>query len=162
MNKNWRIALSTVTMIGFSLAGWAGSATAAPEPEPTHVALDAHNNAKLWPLHRKGAFEIDSSVKLPREAVMKARQAAREAYTAVLAPYAKIPAGAAERAAVAKYPGASVQEISLQAVRHNLVYIALLRRSDMRHLVIVDAGNGRVLATRDFRVRQDHRDKHEA
>ena len=160
MNKSWRIALSTVTMIGFSLAGWAGSAAAAPETN--HVIMEAHHSAKLWPFQHKGAFEIDSSVKLPREVIMKARQAAREAYTAVLAPYAKIPAGAAERAAVAKYPGASVQEISLQAVRHNLVYIALLRRSEMRHLVIVDAGNGRVLATRDFRVRQDHRDKHEA
>lgn len=112
-------------------------------------------------VRRKGAFAVESSVKLPRETIVKARQAGRDAYTAVLAPYAKVPVGAADRAARAKYPGAAVEDIGLQAIRHSLVYIAVLSHGDMRHLVIVDAGNGRILSVRDFRIRHDHRDMHE-
>ena len=160
MKKKWRIALFAATVAGLALSGWAG-ASAAAASEPSHVSVDAPLQTKSWASHRKGAFEIESSIKLPREAIIKARQAGRDAYTAVLAPYAKVPVGAAERAALAKYPGAAVQDIGLQAVRHNLVYIALLSRADMRHLVVIDAGNGRVLSTRDFRVRHGHHDKHE-
>ena len=160
MKKKLRIALATATVAGLALSGWAGASVAAT-PWPSRVSVDAPLQPKSWMTHRKGVFEVESSVKLPREAIVKARQAGRDAYTAVLAPYAKVPVGAAERAARAKYPGAAVQDIGLQAIRHNLVYIAVLSQADVRHLVVVDAGNGRVLSTRDFRVHHSHRNPHE-
>lgn len=103
-----------------------------------------------------GHVTVNSSVKIDPQTMRRASQAAREAFASVLNPYARISPEQARLAAERANPGTQVQDISLNAVHDNLVYIALLGLSTpgMRRLVFVDAGNARILATRDLPVRR--------
>ena len=115
--------------------------TPAPAPAPPAPCGPAHGR-------------IESSVRLSAETAAKAAQAARDAYDAALAPYARISREQAAKAALARFPGARAEEVHLQSVHRNLVYISVLALpSGWRQLVAVDAGNGRVLLARPLRVK---------
>ncbi|PWI57925.1 PepSY domain-containing protein [Sulfoacidibacillus thermotolerans] len=105
------------------------------------------------PPGRPEPVRIESSVQVNQETVIKAAKAGREAYSQVLSPYAKISADVAKKAALERFPGTECKDVSLHAVRHNLVYLVLVENSEVRHLVIVDAGNGKPLAVRSVSVR---------
>jgi uncharacterized iron-regulated membrane protein len=116
---------------------------------PTSAAIGPGRPARM---HR---LQVESSIKVPPETVARAQRAGRTAYSAVLSPYAKVTVKSAREAALAQAPGARVEDVVLQAMRENLVYIALLRNDHtrMRHIVFIDAGTGRVLADRSVRMR---------
>lgn len=99
---------------------------------------------------RPNAFDLVSSVKISDEVTQKAIHAARTAYNGVLSPYAKVTPEQARNAALASSKGAIVQDVVLQVIHQNLVYIALLEKEQTRHIVWVDAGNGKVLAMREM------------
>lgn len=96
---------------------------------------------------------MDSSVKVPQETVSQAMQAARDAFNRVLTPFARITPEAAKAAALKEVKGSQCQEITLHVMRQNLVYIALLTKPDARYMVIIDAGNGKILGMRQMHMK---------
>ncbi|KUO96208.1 PepSY domain-containing protein [Ferroacidibacillus organovorans] len=100
----------------------------------------------------------ESSVQVPQESVNQAMQAARDAFNRVLAPFARITPEAAKASALKEVKGSQVQEITLHVMRQNLVYIALLTKPDARYMVIIDAGNGKILGMRQMHMK--HHTKH--
>jgi hypothetical protein len=125
---------------------------------PAHAAATWGEHAAI-PAERTRHFShvmVDSSVKIDPQTMRRASLAAREAFAAVIKPYARVSPEQARLAIEKIYPGLQIQDISLNAVHENLVYIALLGLSTpgMRRLVFVDAGNARILATRDLPVRR--------
>ena len=151
--KIWRIPFST--HVKLTLAGIALATLAYPFP----VAVAHQSNLHTISRHG-GPMHIESSIQLSPDVVAKASKAGRDAYTAALSPYAKIDIEKATKIALNRYPGSRCQDIGLQSMRQNLVYIALLAKSDTRYLVVIDAGNGNMLATRDMIMRKHlmHRD----
>ncbi|MCY0901360.1 MAG: PepSY domain-containing protein [Firmicutes bacterium] len=117
---------------------------------PFGPSVSAHEDAVPTDRPHPGAFSLVSSVKVSDEVAARAVTAAREAYHQVLAPYAKITADQARQRALSTFPGAIVRDAVLQAIRQNLVYIVLLEKEQERRVVWVDAGDGKVLASRDM------------
>ncbi|MCI0182093.1 PepSY domain-containing protein [Sulfoacidibacillus ferrooxidans] len=105
------------------------------------------------PPGRPEPVHIESSIQVNQDTVMKAAKAGRDAYSSVLAPFAKISIDDAKKAALEKFPGTESKDVSLHAVRQNLVYLIIVENSEARHLVIVDAGNGKILAVRSMSIR---------
>ena len=95
---------------------------------------------------------VDSSVKIPADTLTQAINEARNAFNRILAPYAKITMDQAHKIAQDSQPHATVKELSLQTIRQNLVYVAILTQGEMRQLTVIDAGNGKILATRTLNV----------
>ncbi|WP_229776393.1 PepSY domain-containing protein [Alicyclobacillus cellulosilyticus] len=93
-------------------------------------------------------FEIRSSVQVPREALREAYEASRAAYTQKLARFAKCTPSDAAKAVAAAHPGMKVETVQLRNIRTNLVYVAIAEDDEDRYLVIVDAGNGKILLDR--------------
>lgn len=120
-------------------------------PSP-HASAHGDPDGQFVSRSHPGSLELVSSVKVPDAAVTKAVMAARAAYAAELAPFAKITMEQAKKAAMDQFPAATLHDIGLQAMRQNLVYIAMMEKDQVRHLVVIDAGNGRVLATRELQT----------
>lgn len=139
--KPWVVCAAVVAaaVIGTPTA-WAGehlpSARSDVATAP-HLIHDSDASGHRW--------DVQSSVQVPREAIRDALEASRQAYTAKLQKYAKITAQDAEKAAAAAHPGMKVESVQLRTLRTNLVYIAVVEDDENRYLVIVDAGNGKVL-----------------
>lgn len=95
---------------------------------------------------------VDSSVKIPTDTLTQAINEARSAFNRILAPYAKITMSQAHKIAQDSQPQATVKDLSLQTIRQNLVYVAILTQGEMRQLTVIDAGNGKILATRTLNV----------
>ncbi|MCY0875920.1 MAG: PepSY domain-containing protein [Firmicutes bacterium] len=131
------VTVCALTAVSFSMT--APQASAHGDPDGQYVART-----------RPGSLELVSSIKVPDSVVNKAVAAARAAYAASLAPYAKVSLDEAKTAAMKQLPGATLHDIGLQAMRQNLVYIAMMEKDQMRHLVVIDAGTGKVLATREL------------
>lgn len=102
-----------------------------------------------------------SSIQLSEEQMKESQRAAREAMEQTLLqklrPLAKISPAEAERAALQKHPGFHVRHISLRPIQRNLVYMVFLSGPKTeRLLVIVDAGNGKILDQHQWKhPRQD-------
>lgn len=137
--KRWstpaKVGLASITLLSLGV--------------PFHP-VTAHEVAIHRISHQHEPLVIESSIRISPEVITKASQAGRDAYSAVLAPFAKITPQMATKAALDRFSGARLQEINLQAFRQSLVYLALLTIGDSRYLVVVDAGNGQVLATREM------------
>lgn len=153
--KGWiplqKIRLTKRTQLALKLGIAACAMALVAAPTVTSVA-SAHSEAdgQFVTRTRPGSLELVSSVKVPDAAVQKAVAAARAAYAAELSPFARVTLDQAKKAAMDQFPGATLHDIGLQAMRQNLVYIAMLEKNQARHLVVVDAGNGKVLATREL------------
>ncbi len=131
-----RLAIATTAISSiFSLQAFANELKPAQPPgRPDHV-------------------RIESSVQVKQATVIEAAKAGREAYGRILAPYAKISMDNAKKVALEHFPGTECKDVSLHAIRQNLVYLVLVENSEARHLVIVDAGNGKALAVRSMSIR---------
>ncbi|MCL6444861.1 MAG: hypothetical protein K6T83_15645 [Alicyclobacillus sp.] len=97
------------------------------------------------PAHR---IDIRSSVQVSREALREAYTASRDAYTQKLKKYAKCSPKEAEKAVAAAHPGMTIDTVQLRNIRTNLVYMGIVEDNEDKYLVIVDAGNGKVLLDR--------------
>lgn len=141
-HSGWQLGLAVCALLLISLPYGQHKASAHPVGDGHWVSRE-----------RPGRLELVSSIKVTDDVVQKAIQAARSAYSTVLTPFAKVTTEQAKASALQQFSGAAAQDIALQVMRQNLVYVAVVQKGAQRHLVIVDAGNGRVLATREFPVR---------
>ena len=143
--KNHAIRWMTIPLLSVILA----SGTVAPNSSaPLLPAGIAHAHEKMSP------WKVDSSVKVPEDVLKQAISEARTAFNRILSPYAKISLAQAHKIAQDSQPQAVVKDISLQTIRQNLVYVAVLSMGDTRQLTVIDAGNGKILATRLLNVRK--------
>ncbi|QRF24757.1 hypothetical protein FY534_11130 [Alicyclobacillus sp. TC] len=90
-------------------------------------------------------FEIQSSVQVPRDALRQAFEASQKAYTEKLQKFAKISAAQAQKVVISEHPGMKVAELQLRNIRTSLVYMAIIEDDEDKYLVVVDAGNGKIL-----------------
>ncbi|MBX5437401.1 MAG: hypothetical protein IRZ33_09300 [Alicyclobacillaceae bacterium] len=93
-------------------------------------------------------WDIRSSVQVSRDALREAYLASREAYTQKLQKYAKCSPQDAQKAVSAAHPGMKIENLQLRNIRTNLVYMAVVEDDEDKFLVIVDAGNCKVLLDR--------------
>lgn len=142
-------------LCGLSLAGFLActpmTAFAANETQG-HSAVSTHTN--LYPVtadvqnadtqgvHR---WEVKSSVQVSRETLREAYAASHAAYTQHLSKYAKCGEEEAKKAVVDEHPGMKIEEFQLRNIRTSLVYMAIARDNEDKYLVVVDAGNGKIL-----------------
>ncbi len=136
-------------MLALSLLGVlsAGTAQAGFMPEAVRSGIaQAHDRMSPW--------KVESSVKIPETTLTQAITEARSAFNRILAPYAKISLSQAHKIAQDSEPQATVKDISLQTIRQSLVYVAVMMRGETRQLVVIDAGNGKILATRTINIRR--------
>jgi len=103
-------------------------------------------------MHR---FDVKSSVQVSRETLRDAYDASRAAYTEKLKKYAKCSQSDAEKAVSAAHPGMKIQELQLRNIRTSLVYMAITQDNEDKYLVVVDAGNGKVLLDRPLPTHQE-------
>lgn len=138
-------AATAAFLIGTAPAAWAGDGLQRPPsvghtssaPQPVANEFDARA-----PLHH---WDIRSSVQVSRKDLRDAYLASRQAYTQKLQKYAKCSEQAAQKAILTAHPGAKVADVQLRNVRTNLVYLGIAEDGEYKYLVIVDAGNGKVL-----------------
>lgn len=93
-------------------------------------------------------WDVRSSVQVSRDAIREAYIASRDAYTKKLQKYASCSQRDAEKAALSAHPGMKLDMIQLRNIKTNLVYMAVVEDEEDKFLVIVDAGNGKVLMDR--------------
>ncbi len=109
----------------------------------------------IHPTFQKAAnAPLQSSIQISQDVTQKAAKAGRDAYNAVLQPYAKISPDAAKLVAQKQFPGTTVMDVGLHAVHNNLVYLVLLTKDNTRYLVVVDAGNEKILSTREMPLKR--------
>ncbi len=104
--------------------------------------------------HKAENVPLQSTIQVPQDVMQRATKAGRDAYNAVLQPYAKISPEAAKLVAQKQFPGTTVMDVGLHAVHNNLVYLVLLTKDNTRYLVIVDAGNEKILSTREMPIKR--------
>ncbi len=157
--KNWLLRIlgvSLVSCMAFSVAPtWADDGFARQIPSrpfhQRHLPPDHHASQPITSpqsteteqsMHR---WDIRSSVQVSRDALRDAYIASREAYTKKLRKYAKCSEHDAEKSVSAEHPGMKIQDIQLRNIRTSLVYMAIVADDDEKYLVVVDAGNGKIL-----------------
>lgn len=126
-----------------------------------HFNSDWHPVSRLDDARPGPGWQVKSSVQVTPEALRDAYIASRDAYTGKLQKYAKCTASDAQKAVTTVHPGMKVSQVQLRNIRTSLVYIGVAEGDDDRYLVIVDAGNGKVLLDRPLpthheRVFADH------
>ncbi|WP_081841207.1 PepSY domain-containing protein [Alicyclobacillus macrosporangiidus] len=157
MKIRW-MTLPTLAVFAFvqpALAGehlWRGVddsvATVAPAgaDDVARAAADVHHGM-ADDMHQ---FDVKSSVQVSRQDLREAYEASRDAYTKKLQKFAKCSPHDAEKAVAAAHPGMKVTHLQLRNIRTNLVYIGIAEDDEDKYLVIVDAGNGKVLLDREL------------
>ncbi|MDI3327572.1 MAG: PepSY domain-containing protein [Alicyclobacillaceae bacterium] len=89
--------------------------------------------------------DIRSSVRLTDEQRRALHDTVQKAYEQALKPYAKITPERAAEAARKAEPKGAVKRVKLYAVHGYLVYVVHLAKEKERVLIVVDAGDGRIL-----------------
>ncbi|SFU50754.1 PepSY domain-containing protein [Alicyclobacillus macrosporangiidus] len=157
MKMRW-ITLSTLAVFAFvqpALAGehlWRGADTSVVAIAPAGAndlqpaTSDVHHGMSD-DLHH---FDVKSSVQVSRQDLREAYEASRDAYTRKLQKFAKCSPRDAEKAVAAAHPGLKVTHLQLRNIRTNLVYTGIAEDDEDKYLVIVDAGNGKVLLDREL------------
>ncbi|MCL6548684.1 MAG: hypothetical protein K6T30_07220 [Alicyclobacillus sp.] len=112
--------------------------------DPPQATVDSPEY-RIPPTHH---WNIRSSVQVSRDTLREAYIASREAYTKKLQKYAKCTPQDAEKAVKAAHPGMKIGNLQLRNIRTNLVYMAVVEDDEDKFLVIVDAGNCKVLLDR--------------
>lgn len=145
--KKWLIGLSLVGCLACtSVTAFAADEARGHSPAPTRTSLypvtaDVQN-ADSQGAHR---WEVKSSVQVSRETLREAYKASHAAYTQRLSKYAKCTEKQAKKAITDEHPGMKIEEFQLRNIRTSLVYMAITRDNEDKYLVIVDAGNGKIL-----------------
>ncbi|MBX6395238.1 MAG: PepSY domain-containing protein [Alicyclobacillaceae bacterium] len=130
--------VSAICLSGGVSAGAADSgASASPDPGWTSVHGKSH-----WDVDWD---DVHSSIRLTEDQRKNVHDAVERAYQQALMPYAKITGEQAKEAARKAEPRGTVKALKLHCVHGNLVYLVHLVKDDQRVLVVVDAGNGKVL-----------------
>jgi hypothetical protein len=131
--------LVAVTCLSGVSAGAADPSRAySPDPGWTAVHGKPHGDID-WD-------DVHSSIQLTEAQRKHVHDAVDRAYQQALMPYAKITAEQAKEAARKAEPHGTVKAVKLHSIHGNLVYLVHLVRDTHRLLVVVDAGNGKVLA----------------
>jgi uncharacterized membrane protein YkoI len=144
MNKRTVAILGTTAALAL---GVIGTTALAESPPPSATPAASPQTPKTG---TTGATETQepsytSSVRAPKETGSEQSEAAE---SAALASLAKISEADARNAALAKFPGATIQKASLQDENGNVVWtVELTDASKAAQEVKVDAGNGAILAT---------------
>lgn len=152
--KKWLLGVSTIGVLSLSIP----TALAADGLQRPHTAagiptdLQPTNGPEFDPNAKQHMhhMEVRSSVQVTRESLRDAYEASREAYTKKLQKYAKCSTKDAQKAVAAAHPGMKMTELQLRNIRTNLVYVATTEDDSDKYLVIVDAGNGKVLMDRQL------------
>ena len=146
--KTWLVSVSAVSLLSLSgpTVAMANSGTAAvtaiPAPQTTGQPMSSDASRP------DRQFEVNSSVQVSREVLREAYMASRDAYTNKLQKYAKCSPAEANKAIASAHPKMKIENFQLRNVRTSLVYMATAENDEDRFLVIVDAGNGKVLLDR--------------
>lgn len=151
--KKWILGISTMSLLCLSVpTALAGDGLQRTEPA-TCISADVlpNSNPEFNPDAKQHMhhMEVHSSVQVSRDSIRDAYEASREAYTKKLQKYAKCSQKGAEEAVVAAHPGMKVSELQLRNIRTNLVYVAMTEDDQNKYLVVIDAGNGKVLMDRE-------------
>lgn len=145
--KKWLAGLSFISVMSATMPVALADEGLWPPHRASHLALypvsadmqstDANTQDHRW--------DIKSSVQVSREALRDAYMASRNAYTQKLQKYAKCSPKDAEKAIAAEHPGMKIEELQLRNIRTSLVYMAVASDDEDKYLVVVDAGNAKVL-----------------
>lgn len=147
--KKWLAActmlgvVSLCTPVAFASDGVQHPST----PIHSHADVRSIDNHDM-PHPDKHEFDVKSSVQVDRNILREAYQASHEAYTKKLAKYAKITPAQAKKQITAAHPKMNIDKVQLRNIRTSLVYMGLAVDDTERYLVVVDAGNGKVLLDR--------------
>jgi hypothetical protein len=146
--KKWLLlAGACFTMGGAVSTAWAGDGLWRNVPSSHYHGTVRAIAGKPFvePTDATHEWQLRSSVRVSRQALREAYLASRDAYTRKLQKYAKITPRQAEKAISAAHPGMKVEDVQLRNIRTDLVYTGLAQDDEDRYLVIVDAGNGKLL-----------------
>ncbi|QQE77648.1 hypothetical protein [Alicyclobacillus sp. SO9] len=102
------------------------------------------------PHHTTHNWQIESSIQVSRSVLKEAYLASREAYTKKLEKYAKVTPRDAQKKISATHPKMNIEHVQLRNIRTSLVYMGLAVSDQDKYLVIIDAGNGKVLMDRQL------------
>lgn len=143
--KVWLTGALSVALLGVGATGvtlyQAHAADASTTSNSAGPSAEFHHKGN----HKKGFGTVTSSIQVTSDQSKSARDAAKQAYQAKLAPLAKITEDQAKAAALSNVSGSTFSSISLKDLRGNLVYLAVVTKDNQNTVVIVDAGNGTVL-----------------
>lgn len=127
------------------------SATGAGMFPSAHMSMD-DRTPMVMPGHQ---LELKSSVQVDRQVLRDAYEASRTAYTQKLQKYAKCSLVTAKQSVVAAHPGMKVEGLQLRNIRTSLVYVSVVSDDQDKYLVVVDAGNGKVLMDRRLQTHHE-------
>lgn len=119
----------------------------------TPAAMAEHKLEHQQKMDHHQAPPIQGSIQLTPEQVSEAHKAASDTLQLQLKRYAKITAEQAEKAAEKAVRGAKVDRsvLHLYWPSRSLIYVVSVHVNDQQTIVIVDAGNGKVLETREMK-----------
>jgi hypothetical protein len=142
--KKWVVSVTTLALlVSATPSVWAGNGLQRPSPSADATTQPtAGEFTGGTPVHH---WDIRSSVQVSRQELRDAYLASRIAYTQKLQKYAKCAPTQAKKAISTAHPGAKVMDVQLRNIRTSLVYFGMAEDGEYRYLVVVDAGNGKVL-----------------
>lgn len=150
--KKWLAACSMLgvmclcTPVSFASDGVQHPST--PAHSGTDVrSIDDNHDMPARP-GNKHEFDVQSSIQVNRDVLREAYEASHQAYTQKLAKYAKISSRQAQKQIASAHPKMNVEHVQLRNIRTSLVYMGVAVDDSDRFLVVVDAGNGKVLLDR--------------
>lgn len=163
--KKWIMTASMLCLFGASAPmAWASDGLQRPST-PAHAHADGVYSVTAEPFtephHTAHHWDIQSSIQVDRSVLKEAYMASRDAYTKKLQKYAKLTPREAQKKIAAAHPKMNIENIQLRNIRTSLVYMGLAVNDEDKYLVIIDAGNGKVLMDRELpthhtRVFSDH------
>lgn len=148
--KKWLAAGCVLGMVCLCTpVAFAGDGVQHPST-PTHSGTDVRsiNDGLDKPHNGPHEFDVESSIQVNRDVLREAYVASRDAYTKKLAKYAKITSTQAQKQITTAHPKMNIEHVQLRNIRTSLVYMGLAVDDTERYLVVVDAGNGKVLMDR--------------
>lgn len=154
--KKWLVSLSLFSSLACTTGTvFANDGLQRPQTSATHANLHPVTaNVQNTDSEGTEQWDVRSSVQVTRDTLREAYNASHAAYTEKLQKYAKCSEKDAKKAVLAEHPGMTVEELQLRNIRTSLVYMSIVRDDEDKYLVIVDAGNGRILL--DKRVPTHH------
>lgn len=148
--KRWLVAGSMVGMMCLCVpAAFASDGVQHPST-PAHSGTDVRSINDGYSHSHSGQhpFDVQSSIQVNHDVLKEAYMASRDAYTKKLQKYAKITTTQAQKQVAAAHPKMNVEHVQLRNIRTSLVYVGLAVDDTDKYLVVVDAGNGKILLDR--------------
>ena len=142
--KKWIIGISTLTLLSLTIpAAWAGDGLQRHSPATHPTLVPTIGEVQDQPTAHR--WDVRSSVQVSRTDLRAAYEASRTAYTQKLQKFTKCTPTEAQKSVAAAHPDMKASTVQLRNIKTNLVYVAFAEDDEDRYLVIVDAGNGKVL-----------------